>query len=330
METIVNFAKRAGNSALVDNPPDAFLHITTHGSDWLWTVFSLMALCGLVTMGWGFKVSRGERTFFYISAAILATASVAYFSLASDLGATPILVEFKHYGPDEVNGQAPTRQIWYARYIDWTITTPLLLLELLLVSGLPLSTIFITVFFDIVMIICGLIGALVSSDYKWGYYTMGCVAMFYVFYTIYGPGLKSATHLGDEFKKSYLYSSILLTFLWALYPLCWGLCDGGNVISPDSEMIFYGILDLLAKPVFTLFHLWSMRKCNYSSLQLRSGKFSDYDETSARALESGHTGPKAAEAGVVPVHHDTTVNGATTTGLQPAPATAMEQTEVTQ
>lgn len=34
------------------------------------------------------------------------------------------------------------RSIWYARYIDWTITTPLLLLEVLLATGLPLTEIF--------------------------------------------------------------------------------------------------------------------------------------------------------------------------------------------
>jgi bacteriorhodopsin len=48
---------------------------------------------------------------------------------------------------------------------------------------------------------------------------MGCVAMFYVFWVIYGPGLKSAAHLGDDFKKAYLYSSLLLTVLWTLYPV---------------------------------------------------------------------------------------------------------------
>ena len=43
-------------------------------------------------------------------------------------------------------------------------------------SGLPLSDIITLVFFDLVMIITGLIGALVVSSYKWGFYTFGCVA----------------------------------------------------------------------------------------------------------------------------------------------------------
>ncbi|CBQ73003.1 related to YRO2-putative plasma membrane protein, transcriptionally regulated by Haa1p [Sporisorium reilianum SRZ2] len=335
MNAASQLIKRAGNEALRVNPTVADIDITTHDSDWLWAVFSVMALTGLVTMFWSMKVSRGERAFHYLSAAILATASVAYFSMASDLGATPIRVEYTYYGPAEINGARPTRSIWYARYIDWTITTPLLLLEILLVSGLPLSTVFITIFFDLVMIITGLIGALVESTYKWGYFTMGSVAMFYVFWVIYGPGLKSASHLGADFKKSYLHSSLVLTVLWTLYPIAWSICDGANIASPDGEMVFYGVLDLLAKPVFALFHLWSLRRCNYSSLHLKSGKFSDYEDIAAnhfRTMENG----KAAEAGVGATGATTTTGattGANTTGanvLHPAPATAMQQQQYTQ
>ena len=39
-----------------------------------------------------------------------------------------------------------------------------------------------TLFMGIVLVICGLVGALVHSDYKWGYYTFGCSALLYVWY----------------------------------------------------------------------------------------------------------------------------------------------------
>ena len=83
--------------------------------------------------------------------------------MASNLGGTPIYVEF--------NGDAQnlTRDIWYVRYIDWVITTPALLLELVLATGLPLSDIIALIFFDEVMIITGLVGALVASSYKVGF-----------------------------------------------------------------------------------------------------------------------------------------------------------------
>merc|ERR1712225_209591 len=47
--------------------------------------------------------------------------------------------------------------------------------------------------------------------------------------------------------------------LWFLYPIAWGLSEGGNVISPDSEAIFYSVLDVLAKPGFGMILLWAHR-----------------------------------------------------------------------
>lgn len=48
--------------------------------------------------------------------------------------------------------------------------TPLILLELVLVTGLPLSDIVTLIFMDIAMFVTLLVGALVTSAYKWGYY----------------------------------------------------------------------------------------------------------------------------------------------------------------
>lgn len=37
-----------GNQAVHLNPPNATEHISTNGSDWLWTVFSIMGLSALL------------------------------------------------------------------------------------------------------------------------------------------------------------------------------------------------------------------------------------------------------------------------------------------
>ena len=66
------------------------------------------------------------------------------------------------------------------RYIQWFITFPLLLLELLLATGLSLSDILTTLFMAIVVVVTGLVGALVHSTYKWGYFTFGASALFYI------------------------------------------------------------------------------------------------------------------------------------------------------
>ena len=92
-------------------------------------------------------------------------AAIAYFSMGAGLGQAPINVEFPRPGSAQV-GSAGSREIFYVRYIDWFVTTPLLLLDLLLTAGLPTATILITILADEVMIVTGLVGALTSSSYK--------------------------------------------------------------------------------------------------------------------------------------------------------------------
>lgn len=59
-----------------------------------------------------------------------------------------------------------------------------------------------------------------------------------------------------------------------LYPIAWGLCEGGNVISPDSEAIFYGILDFLAKPCFGALLIWGHRNIDPATIGMA---IRDYD-----------------------------------------------------
>jgi bacteriorhodopsin len=162
--------KRAGNRALRTNPPNANIHLGRWGSDWGYVVFCVMAASLIGLLIWSTKLARNRRTFHYLFIPVLAISSVAWYSMASDLGATPVTVQFRHNSPLGPGSRYPTRQIWFARYIDWTLTTSFLLLSLLLITALPLSVIFITLFFNVLMIVCGLLGALTPTRYKWAYF----------------------------------------------------------------------------------------------------------------------------------------------------------------
>lgn len=180
------------NGNHVVNGRKADIGITTHGSDWYfvrsssppssvhWSIKAVTAVMFVATLafiGLSFTKPRPHRLFHYITAAITLVASIAYFTMGSDLGQTPIGVQYVRNNP-KVHGF--NREIFYARYIDWwvpsrveeagwlfrVITTPLLLLDLLLTAGLPWPTILYTILIDEVMIITGLIGALVQSSYK--------------------------------------------------------------------------------------------------------------------------------------------------------------------
>ena len=85
---------------------------------------------------------------------------------------------------------------------------------------------------------------------------------------------RNAARLGKDVNRAFLMCGSLTAFLWILYPIAWGLCEGGNVISSDSEAVFYGILDLLAKPVFGALLIWNHRNIDLARLGLH---IRDYD-----------------------------------------------------
>lgn len=76
-------------------------------------------------------------------------------------------------------------------------------MDLLLTAGVPWPRILWVVIMDWIMIVTGLIGALVPSRYKWGYFTFGCAAMFYIFWTMAGPARRSAKMLGGPVSRCY-------------------------------------------------------------------------------------------------------------------------------
>ena len=102
-------------------PQTSDINITTHGSDWYWAVTAVMAVSTIAFMGLSFSVPRNKRIFHYITASITLVASIAYFTMASNLGYAAIVVEFVRSNP-KVSGLY--REIFYVRYIDWFVTTP--------------------------------------------------------------------------------------------------------------------------------------------------------------------------------------------------------------
>ena len=72
--------------------------------------------------------------------------------------------------------------------------------------------------------------------------------------------------MGADIARTYVIVGVWTISLWFLYPIAWGLSEGGNVIAPDSEAVFYGILDILAKPVFGALLLWGHRNIDPTRL----------------------------------------------------------------
>lgn len=66
------------------------------------------------------------------------------------------------------------RQVYWARYVDWSLTTPLLLLDLALLANLNGAHTLIAIAADVIMILTGLFAAFGSegTPQKWGWYVL--------------------------------------------------------------------------------------------------------------------------------------------------------------
>jgi bacteriorhodopsin len=142
--------------------------------------------------------------------------------------------------------------------------------------------------------VSGLAGAFTESNYKWGYFVFSLVALFYIIYSLAIPGRRHASAVGPEVLRTYHASGGLL-LVALLYPICWGVSEGGNVITPDSEAVFYGILDIILFGLYGLVLLVGHNSVEPDTLGLR---LRNYDEGfGSSRYEKNGTAPAVA-AGV--------------------------------
>ncbi|KAI9765226.1 MAG: hypothetical protein M1840_007718 [Geoglossum simile] len=252
------FLLARSNDALKVNPPNADKSLTVHGSNWLWAVTAVYLLSFLVFLGHSLAARHGERIFHYLFSIASFTGSIAYFAMASDLGNTPVATQLNSSG---------TRQIWYARYINWFISWAMLDIASLLLSGVSWATVLYAVGLTWIWVVSWLCGALVTTSYKWGFFAFGTFAYLVLAFHLSYWGRASAHRIGSS--KHYTFTTALLLFVWMLYTIAWGLDEGGNKISVTSGFIFYGILDLITVPVLGHMFLVLGRKWDYGALGLQ-------------------------------------------------------------
>jgi bacteriorhodopsin len=258
----------------------------------------------IVMIGLTFLRPRGQRVFHHLATIVLVVTTIAYFSMASDLGSAAIVAE--------KNGSNLTRAIWYVRYIQWTITWPIIVTMLLLPTGIPTSDIFAAVFITIVLTVDLLVGSLVHSSYKWGYYSFALVALIWLWYQMFTQFPHFSNYYGAEVKRTYWIGSGIVAFAWLLYPICWALSEGSNKITPTGEMVFYGLLDMIMVPLFLFYYTWAITKYDYNTWGLRAGKGSMFSDPEKAGLHQQGVAPGATSArpstvetatGGAPVNH---------------------------
>lgn len=177
------------------------------------------------------------------------------------------------------------RQVYWARYVDWALTTPLLLLDLSLLAGLNGAHITMAIVADVIMILTGLFAAFgTEGTGKWGWYTIACIAYLVVVWHLAVNGRAQAQAKSQKVGTFFVAIAGFTVIVWTAYPMyvsrmhdsliiltahsVWGIADGSRKISVDSEIIAYAVLDLLAKPVFGVWLLVTHAKMPETNIDL--------------------------------------------------------------
>jgi len=218
-----------------------YSHANDAGWTLYWITYGIMAVTALIFFAMMLRKPITGRRHHYTTFLIVAIASLAYYAMASQGGATQVNVY-----------QQPglSRQIFWARYVDWFFTTPLLLLDLVLLADVSKFTTGSIVVADALMILVGLFGAVEARSNKWGWFAFGCIFMLYVFYELAWNVRRSAYARGRENGMLYTTLLVWLIILWIQYPIVWGLAEGSSTVSSDTEIAWYAALDICAKVVF--------------------------------------------------------------------------------
>ncbi|KAL2059870.1 hypothetical protein VTL71DRAFT_10025 [Oculimacula yallundae] len=232
------------------------------GSKTLWVVFFIMFISTLAFYYMAWRTPVQKRLFHIITALITTFATLSYFAMATGDGnsfAHSVVKESHKHTPDTV--EHIFRQVFWARYVDWALTTPLLLLDLAFLAGMNGANITVTIVADLIMVLTGLFAAFGHTDgQKWGYYAMGCAAYLVIVYQLVVPGRRAVSAKGNSTAKLFASIGGFTLILWTLYPIVWGIGDGARKWSVDAEIISYAILDVLAKPVFGFWLLFAHSK----------------------------------------------------------------------
>ncbi|KAL8992492.1 MAG: hypothetical protein Q9169_007059 [Polycauliona sp. 2 TL-2023] len=229
------------------------------GNRALWVVFVIMLISSLAFYIMAFRVPVQKRLFHILTAFITTFATLSYYAMAVGDGVGKNKITIKHtekHFPDTYD--VIYREVYWARYVDWSVTTPLLLLDLCFLAGLNGASILVAVVADIIMILTGLFAAFqVDEAPKWGWYAMACIAYLVVVYQLALNGRAVAKQKDSKTATFFAAIGGFTFILWTLYPIIWGIADGSRNINVDSEIIAYAVLDILAKPVFGFWLLFT-------------------------------------------------------------------------
>lgn len=208
-------------------------------------------------LGLCFVAHESKRVFHYLFTIVLLVGSICYFAEAANLGWVPVPIQ---------RNDDNTYQLFYVKYIYWTVSFPSLALALGLLANISWTTIICNIASAWVWVLTYLATALTPTDYKWGFFAFGTLAYVILAMSTINESYEAAEKMG--IGKHYILLSVWTNIFWLLYPIAFGLSDGSHKISVTAGSTFFGVLDVLMVPVLTFAFVFLSRSWDWNKLSL--------------------------------------------------------------
>lgn len=201
---------------------------------WFWLGTLGMAV-GTALPAWRLLTQRRYGTYYAVLAAVTGVAALAYLSMALGLGKVDV----------------GSSVLYLPRYLDWLVTTPLLVLFLGMLCRAETRVYAALVGVDVLVIGAGVVAGVLPSPFSYVAYLVGCVAYVGLLYLLLVTLPRQATLHGDRVAAVFTKLRNLTVVLWTLYPVVWILGPlGVGLLQIETEVMVVTYLDLISKVGF--------------------------------------------------------------------------------
>ncbi|KAI0442065.1 family A G protein-coupled receptor-like protein [Xylaria telfairii] len=240
-----------GNDALNINPSTGVSEaLSVEGSDWLWAVTGIYLVAFFGVFVPCFTSRESDRVFHYLYTLTILVGAVAYYAEASNLGWSVV----------------GSRQVFFARYVNWIVAFPSAALGLGMLSGVSWTTIITNIICSWIWVLNYIAAAYTTSIYKWGFFSFGTFTYLILVMSTLNESRKAAHRI--RIAGDYIILSGWVNLTWLLYPIAFALADGAGILSVTNGSIFVGILDILMMPLWSIGFILMSRRWDYKKLRL--------------------------------------------------------------
>lgn len=254
-ELLVPTSTNAPVSPLPTVAPDQpnFQHVSKHGVRTLWVGFVIMLIASVAFIAMSWRVAVSKRIFHSLTSLLTIIATLSYFAMATGGGSTRHHTLHHHHNKHVPDTHTHVfRQVFWAHYVDWFLTTPLIVLNLGFLSGLSGGHIFQSIVSTFILNLAALFSTLghQGRGSKWGWFAIACIAYLSIVWNLLGNGRASARARNNKVSRFYNSITGFSLLVWTVFPIIWAISGGKRILSVDNEIIAYLVLDILAKVVF--------------------------------------------------------------------------------